>query len=97
MITGLHPNSIELTWSKPDSDGGSPITGYILEMKETNRKSWRRVFPEPIKGTKCTVPDLSEVGEYEFRVIAQNELGRSMPSRLSEAVDMAGVGGMGML
>jgi len=35
--------SFTLKWESPENDGGSPITDYIIEMKETSRKTWQRV------------------------------------------------------
>jgi len=35
--------SFTLKWESPENDGGSPITDYIIEMKETSKKTWQRV------------------------------------------------------
>ena len=33
-ISDIEPESCNLAWSKPEKDGRSPITNYIIEMKE---------------------------------------------------------------
>jgi hypothetical protein len=33
-ISDYDKDFVELTWARPDSDGGSPITGYIIEKKD---------------------------------------------------------------
>lgn len=35
--------SFTLKWEPPENDGGTPITDYIIEMKETMKKAWQRV------------------------------------------------------
>lgn len=37
IIKDYDKNFVELEWEKPESDGGSPITGYIIEKKEKFR------------------------------------------------------------
>lgn len=36
-------DSVHLTWEPPDDDGGSPLTGYLVEKREVNRKTWTKV------------------------------------------------------
>lgn len=73
-----------VNWEEPESDGGSPITGYWLERKETTSKRWVRVTRDPIKpmplGVSHTVTDLIEGSEYLFRVTAINVAGMGPPS-----------------
>lgn len=35
---------VDLKWQRPKSDGGAPITGYIIEKKEKFSSSWDEIF-----------------------------------------------------
>lgn len=67
--------SVTLAWTKPDHDGGSHISEYIVEKKTKEEETWS------IGGTcrrcQCEVIQLKELSEVIFRVFAQNEKGRS--------------------
>ncbi|RWS15516.1 twitchin-like isoform X8, partial [Dinothrombium tinctorium] len=72
--------SVDLKWEKPKSDGGAPITSYIVEKKEKFAFSWQKAAEVP--GDKCEakVEDLIEQQEYQFRVVAVNKAGPGEPS-----------------
>ena len=73
-------SSVTLMWAPPQNDGGSPITGYIVERKSPMTSRWVRINKSPIRDTVFTVSDLVEDMEYEFRVLAENAAGISKPS-----------------
>ncbi len=73
---------MHLSWSEPESDGGSPITGYVVEKRDRFSTLWTPVTKREIPDTSFTVSGLSEGMEYEFRVVAQNKAG---PGKYSEA------------
>ena len=85
---------LTLAWYGSTFDGGSMLTGYIVEMS-----SWvvnaDPGMPEPTDWTiltsKChstsyIVKNLDEEREYIFRVKAQNIHGPSVPGKVSEPV-----------
>ena len=75
-----------LKWDIPEDDGGSEITGYIVEKKDvTKNRSWSEVN-SPTEELTFVVPKLLEGNQYLFRVSAQNMYGTSDPVELAEPV-----------
>ncbi|KAK5889759.1 hypothetical protein CesoFtcFv8_013347 [Champsocephalus esox] len=85
-VREVYATNALVLWTRP-RDGGKPITNYILEKKEPAAKRWSRVTREPLyPATQYRVQDLVEGCEYEFRVMAENELGTGDPSVPSKPV-----------
>lgn len=39
----INKTGMTLSWQEPESDGGSPLTGYVLEMRDAKRMMWTKV------------------------------------------------------
>ena len=74
---------VELEWTPPVRDGGSKITGYIVEKKQAGTDYWVKTSPYNHFEPECRVDDLIENCVYEFRVKAVNKAGESEPSSTS--------------
>lgn len=85
-ITDWGKDHADLSWEKPKTDGGGPITGYIVQRREKGSPYWVNAVHVPAKQTSATVPDLTEGQDYEFRIIATNAAGQSEPSEPSDVV-----------
>ena len=72
-------DSITLSWQPPASNGGSPLTGYIVEKSDVRRPKWVRVGKVPADQTSTSVESLLENVGYFFRVMAENKVGASPP------------------
>lgn len=77
--TDWDKDHVDLAWTPPNNDGGSPVTGYIIEKKDKFGQ-WEKALEVPSDQCKATVPDLIEGQGYEFRVIAVNKAGLGEPS-----------------
>jgi len=66
-------------WSRPLSDGGSPITGYIV----TSSPGGVQVTTDQVF---CEVTGLDNGTDYTFTVVARNKNGMSISSEPSNAV-----------
>ena len=83
-VTKVDSHCISIEWSQPASDGGSPITSYVIEEKTSRTNSWTKVY-EGIKKTACTISDLTEGQEYQFHVAAINKAGQGSFSEPSQS------------
>lgn len=79
-----------LNWSDPDDDGGSDLTGFIVERKEPKMHTFRQ--PIETVASKCEIVGIIEGQEYIFRVVAKNKYGCGPPVDLGPilAVDPQG-------
>lgn len=79
-----------VNWDEPKYDGGSSITGYIIEKKETTSKRWTRVTRDPVRalplGNNWDVTGLLDGAMYQFRVSAVNAAGCGLPSVPSDPI-----------
>ena len=76
-FSDIQKTSIVITWKPSDNDGGSPITGYYIEMREAPKSSWKRVATVGPDVTTYNVPNMKEKEEYFFRIYAENKVGQS--------------------
>ena len=73
---------LDVSWDAPDSNGGSAVTGYKVQWKESS-DSWdtpAEVSETTVTGTSHTVTGLTDGVEYTFRVFAVNTVGDSSAS-----------------
>ena len=74
--------ALDVYWEAPASDGGSNITGYKAQWKES-ADSWETpadVSEATASGTIHTITGLTDGVEYSVRVLATNGVGDSPPS-----------------
>lgn len=86
-VSNVSKDRATLSWRPPENDGGSKVTGYVVERRDIAKgpDAWIPVT-QNCKDTTFTVPSLLEGHQYEFRVMATNENGTSEPLRSSEPV-----------
>ncbi|XP_004839701.1 neuronal cell adhesion molecule isoform X13 [Heterocephalus glaber] len=83
-LTNQLDKSVQLSWT-PGDDNNSPITKFIIEYEDAMHESglWRH--QAEVSGTQTTAQlKLSPHVNYSFRVMAENSIGRSLPSEGSE-------------
>uniref|UniRef100_A0AC35TXM9 Ig-like domain-containing protein n=1 Tax=Rhabditophanes sp. KR3021 TaxID=114890 RepID=A0AC35TXM9_9BILA len=92
-VLKTNSDSATLTWMRPCHDGGSPIEGYIIEKKKAGSDEWEKVNSKLIKGTTFDVTGLPTNSEYQFRVVAVNKKGKSLPSSLTDITKIQNAAG----
>ena len=78
-VSEITKETASLTWKPPSEDGGTPITGYVIERCQTSSTRWLRVNKEVTLDLTYKVPDLIEGNEYTFRISAENKVGQGPP------------------
>ena len=67
-----------VSWTAPESDGGSPVTGYVVQQSLDAGASWTAAAGSPVTGgtTSMVVKSLANGVSVAFRVAAVNAVGR---------------------
>nr|KAF6470013.1 neuronal cell adhesion molecule [Molossus molossus] len=83
-LTDQLDKSVQLSWT-PGDDNNSPITKFIIEYEDAMHEAGLWHYQTEVPGTQTTAQlKLSPYVNYSFRVMAENSLGRSLPSEISE-------------
>ena len=78
-VEATSSTSISVYWESSENDGGSPITGYMVEYCPTSNSSFEtQVITRDI--FSVTLDVLTPSTEYDVRVRGENAVGRSDPS-----------------
>ncbi|GAB0086378.1 hypothetical protein DMENIID0001_004290 [Sergentomyia squamirostris] len=92
-VVGVGRNWVDLAWSPPARDGGSKVTGYIVERREIGGALWIRCNEYNVTECKFSALNLFDSATYEFRIIAVNAAGKSEPSAPTAPVKVCEVSG----
>uniref|UniRef100_A0A8B9H748 Titin n=1 Tax=Astyanax mexicanus TaxID=7994 RepID=A0A8B9H748_ASTMX len=71
----ISKNHVVIQWTKPQYDGGSKVTGYIVEKRDLPQGHWMRVNFTNVVETEFAITGLTADQQYEFRVTARNAAG----------------------
>ncbi|XP_050003555.1 immunoglobulin-like and fibronectin type III domain-containing protein 1 [Alexandromys fortis] len=85
-ILSASSQSITLTWVAPRGPGSAHILGYLVEKRKKGSNTWMTVNEQPVAERRCTVVDLRQGCQYEFRVRAVAPSGPGEPGPPSDAV-----------
>lgn len=80
LVDDVTKSSCKLTWEPPETDNGSPVTGYVVERCEGKSTRWTKVTKDAVSERQLDITDLRAGESYQFRVCAVNAAGASKPS-----------------
>lgn len=83
-IRTIGPNAIVIEWGIPESDGGAPLEGYNIAIRDTKKTMWMEIGRVSKSVQKFTIRDLQEDHDYLIRIFARNEIGLSEPLQSDE-------------
>ncbi|XP_058857323.1 receptor-type tyrosine-protein phosphatase S isoform X15 [Acipenser ruthenus] len=75
VVTESTATSITLTW---DSGNPEPVSYYIIQHRSKSEETYKEI--DGVATTRYSVGGLSPYSEYEFRVVAVNNIGKGPPS-----------------
>uniref|UniRef100_W5M9W5 Receptor-type tyrosine-protein phosphatase F n=1 Tax=Lepisosteus oculatus TaxID=7918 RepID=W5M9W5_LEPOC len=81
IVTETTATSVTLTW---DSGNSEPVTYYVIQYKAKSSESGFQEV-DGVATTRYSIGGLSPYSEYEFRVMAVNNIGRGPPSDIVDA------------
>ncbi|NXK72861.1 IGFN1 protein, partial [Amazona guildingii] len=74
-VSSSDSSSITLTWKRPETNDGSDVKGYEVEVRSSNNLNWTKCNALPIETTTYTVKGLQAKEIYFLRVRALNDSG----------------------
>ena len=85
-VEAISSSSISVQWNASKKDGGSPITGYVVEHRTASDPGSTFVTQVVARDLlSVTLDGLTPSTEYNVRVRGENAVGRSVPSATKRA------------
>lgn len=79
--------AIVIKWERP-YDGGSPIIGYLLEQRRIGLSEWVKTSATLLPYPEINLTGIDPTWRYQFRVFAQNVVGISESSPISDPISL---------
>ncbi len=96
-VTNKDKDFISVSWESPPADGGSPVTGYIIEMRSSKDPKYKQAGKTDGDTLEYTIKEVKEGAKYAIRVRAENIAGVSEDAaKLDKAVKAEAVKPKGM-
>ncbi|XP_050068409.1 myosin light chain kinase, smooth muscle-like [Anopheles maculipalpis] len=86
--TVVNQTSLTVSWNPAPYDGGSAITGFVIEMQQNGEDRWVCVKRVP-NSFSCLIDSLQQDGCYRFRIRAENVHGTSHPTPASALLTLS--------
>lgn len=86
QASGMTKDSFVVSWEKSESDGGSAITHYIIDIKKSTEKQWSQYGTTTVDITHLLLKDLSQSTGYDIRICARNSVGDSLYLESEESI-----------
>ncbi|XP_065224779.1 obscurin-like isoform X6 [Planococcus citri] len=77
-VCDVSDTEVLLKWKQPKEDGNTPVLCYGLQILENEKGPWK-TLAENIDHEAWLVHDLVSSSEYQFRLLAMNKIGWSIP------------------
>lgn len=76
-VSNVTNRSAEVSWNPPESDGGTPVTGYIIQTRMIPLSTFTTA--QQTEQTSVVLTGLSPDNQYMVQIIAVNAEGQSVP------------------
>ncbi len=86
QVTAFDKEFVDLKWDVPETDGGEPITEYLVERRDVQKQAFVQQGKTDAKTLNIKATKLIEGTQYKFRVCAVNCVGQSDWTELPEPV-----------
>ena len=86
VVASARPGQVDLDWDGPESDGGDPITDYVIEYSTDGGSTWTTYVDGTSTSTLAALRGLVAETAHVFRVKATNSKGTGPASTSSNSV-----------
>ena len=93
IATAISTTTLTLGWQLPDSNGGTAITDYRVDVSSNNGSTWTAIAHSPSNSTGFLVNTLTKGKTYKFRVAAVTSVGLGAYSDIFTATTTVSVPG----
>lgn len=86
QVSGMTQDSCVISWNKSESDGGSAIIQYMVDVKMSTEKTWTSCGVTSAQVTHLLITDMPPGTGFDVRIFARNAIGDSSYLESTESI-----------